>query len=68
MVKTDLAVASGVSAERAEQLYSENPCMDPEDIADAVIYALGAPGHVQVLNSDLQAKLRYLSIVLFTGA
>jgi NADP-dependent 3-hydroxy acid dehydrogenase YdfG len=32
----------------SEEVYSENPCLEPKDIADAVIYILGTPEHVQV--------------------
>lgn len=32
----------------SEELYAENAHLEPKDIADAVIYVLGAPEHVQV--------------------
>lgn len=32
----------------SEELFSENAYLEPRDIVDAVIYALGTPEHVQV--------------------
>jgi hypothetical protein len=32
----------------SEQLYSENALLEPRDVADAVLYVLGCPEHVQV--------------------
>ena len=34
--------------EKAKHLYSNFPCLQAPDIADAVIYALSAPAHVDV--------------------
>ncbi|XP_065351269.1 farnesol dehydrogenase-like [Cloeon dipterum] len=47
-VKTEIAVASGMSEEEAEKLYKSRPYLEPEDIANALVYALEAPPHVQV--------------------
>ena len=49
-VRTDLPEASGLT-----DPYDGNPYLEPQDVADAVVYALGTPPHVQVsLNtSDL---------------
>ncbi|XP_059489542.1 farnesol dehydrogenase-like [Neocloeon triangulifer] len=55
LVRTEMSVASGLSEDAANQKYSENPCMDPEDIADAVIYALGTKPHVQVHEITIRA-------------
>ncbi|KAJ4445492.1 hypothetical protein ANN_07300, partial [Periplaneta americana] len=43
MVRTDLAEASGLT-----DPYEDNPYLEPQDVADAVLYALGTPPHVQV--------------------
>jgi NADP-dependent 3-hydroxy acid dehydrogenase YdfG len=43
MVRTDLREASGLT-----DPYEDNPYLEPQDVADAVIYALGTPPHVQV--------------------
>ncbi len=31
-----------------DELYSKNPIMEPEEVADVVVYALQAPPHVQI--------------------
>lgn len=36
----------------------EKPALVPEDVADAVLYALGTPPHVQV--STLKCKQKYI--------
>jgi NADP-dependent 3-hydroxy acid dehydrogenase YdfG len=33
----------------SRDIFSENPYLDPKDIADAVVYVLGTPPHVQVI-------------------
>jgi NADP-dependent 3-hydroxy acid dehydrogenase YdfG len=32
----------------SDDIFTKNPCLDPQDIADAVLYILGTPPHVQV--------------------
>ncbi|KAG8226191.1 hypothetical protein J437_LFUL012469 [Ladona fulva] len=46
LVKTDIFEAAHDG--RASTVFQENPYLNQEDIADAVIYVLGAPPHVQV--------------------
>jgi len=48
-VRSEIAVAGGMSEEDAAKLYNENPTMEPVDIANALLYALAAPPHVQVI-------------------
>jgi len=33
----------------SHDVFTGNPCLDPQDIADAVLYVLGTPSHVQVI-------------------
>ncbi|KAK7864245.1 hypothetical protein R5R35_009513 [Gryllus longicercus] len=46
-VKTDILESSGVDSETLKRL-EKIPFMQPEDIADIVLYALGVPPHVQI--------------------
>ncbi|CAB3369325.1 Hypothetical predicted protein [Cloeon dipterum] len=48
MVKTEMGRAPGVSEEVAAKRYEGNPHLQPEDVAQALLYALQAPPHVQV--------------------
>jgi hypothetical protein len=41
----------------SRDIFSGNPCLDPQDIADAVIYVLGTPPHVQVIISFILWKV-----------
>ncbi|KAJ9599585.1 hypothetical protein L9F63_009902 [Diploptera punctata] len=43
IVRTEIDSACGVT-----DPYENNPSLDPQDVADAVIYVLGTPSHVQV--------------------
>lgn len=43
MVRTDMHEASGLT-----DPYENNPYLEPQDVVDAVLYALGTPPHVQV--------------------
>jgi NADP-dependent 3-hydroxy acid dehydrogenase YdfG len=43
MVRTDMPTASGVT-----DPYEDNPYLEPQDVVDAVVYALETPPHVQV--------------------
>lgn len=47
-MRTEIAVASGIAEDVAKKMYDERPCLDAKDVSDALIYALGTPGHVQV--------------------
>jgi NADP-dependent 3-hydroxy acid dehydrogenase YdfG len=40
----------------SRDIFSGNPCLDPQDIADAVLYVLGTPPHVQVITSVILWK------------
>jgi NADP-dependent 3-hydroxy acid dehydrogenase YdfG len=56
-VRTDWWVANGLTKEQSEQMYQENPYLEVDDIANAVIYVLGVPAHVQV-RSNLEISAR----------
>lgn len=47
-MRTEISVAGGIPKDVADKKYSENPVLEPEDVAGAVLYALGTPPHVQV--------------------
>jgi NADP-dependent 3-hydroxy acid dehydrogenase YdfG len=49
MVRTEIVVAGGAPQEYADKLYSDNPVLDPIDVAEALLYALATPPHVQVI-------------------
>jgi hypothetical protein len=40
----------------SRDIFSGNPCLDPQDVADAVLYILGTPPHVQVITSVILWK------------
>ncbi|XP_046412390.1 farnesol dehydrogenase-like [Neodiprion virginianus] len=47
LIRTEfLAVATTEAV--AEAVYSQRPILDPEDVANAIVYALGTPPHLQV--------------------
>jgi NADP-dependent 3-hydroxy acid dehydrogenase YdfG len=47
-VETGFAAHYHGSEDKARQTYGRYPCIQPEEIADAVVYALSQPSHVQV--------------------
>jgi NADP-dependent 3-hydroxy acid dehydrogenase YdfG len=47
-VRTDLYEACGMSPEEVRALFNEHQSIEPEDVADAVEYALSTPQNVQV--------------------
>ena len=47
-VETEFAEVYSGSPEQAQEIYSQFPVLQPEDIANAVWYALSQPEHVQV--------------------
>jgi NADP+-dependent farnesol dehydrogenase len=51
VVKTDFFTSSGTKIITPEDMYSSNPHLLPKDIADAIIFALGTPPHVQVIQN-----------------
>jgi NADP-dependent 3-hydroxy acid dehydrogenase YdfG len=51
VVKTEILFASGFKMAEGltvEELYSNMPHLECQDICDAIIYILGTPPHVQV--------------------
>jgi NADP-dependent 3-hydroxy acid dehydrogenase YdfG len=48
VVKTEFLIASGTPAINPEEIY-KGPSLESKDVADAVVYILGTPPHVQVL-------------------
>jgi hypothetical protein len=40
----------------SRDIFSGNPCLDPQDVADAVLYVLGTPPNVQVITSVILWK------------
>ncbi|KAF4527779.1 hypothetical protein B566_EDAN015835 [Ephemera danica] len=53
-VHSEIIEASGVPEDIAAQMYASAPCLEPRDIADALLYALSAPPHVQVHEVTIQ--------------
>jgi NADP-dependent 3-hydroxy acid dehydrogenase YdfG len=47
-VETEFAARYHQSEEKADALYSQFPVLQPDDIANAVIYMLNQPEHVQI--------------------
>jgi hypothetical protein len=51
LVRTEIMDAGHLRTLTSHDIFSGNPCLDPQDIADAVLYVLGAPPHVQVITN-----------------
>lgn len=48
LVETEFAARMYKDEERAKNIYSSFKCLEADDIAEALVYALSAPAHVQV--------------------
>jgi NADP-dependent 3-hydroxy acid dehydrogenase YdfG len=48
MVRTNLMVAGGISREKSDDFFAKYAHLEPNDVAEAVLYAIGTPPHVQV--------------------
>jgi hypothetical protein len=48
VVKTEIGVAAGIPKEMVDLGYTLQPFMESIDVANALLYALAAPPHVQV--------------------
>ncbi|XP_052071671.1 dehydrogenase/reductase SDR family member 11-like [Mytilus californianus] len=48
LVETEFAYRMQKNDEKAKALYESIKCLQADDIADALVYALGAPAHAQV--------------------
>ncbi len=47
-VETEFAAQYSKSEEQAAQTYARFPCLQPEDVAEGLLYLLAQPAHVQV--------------------
>ncbi len=61
LTETDMSYRAR-GAEAAKKLYSSLRCLQPQDIADSVVYILSAPPHVQIteLTIDTTDKLPWM--------
>jgi NADP-dependent 3-hydroxy acid dehydrogenase YdfG len=66
-VRTEIAIAAGATPEAAKKIYDDSPCLDAKDVADALVYALGTPGHVQVCIWKFALKYKKMTHNLLTG-
>lgn len=48
LVRTEIMDAGHMRTFTSRDIFTGNPCLDPQDIADAVLYVLGTPPHVQI--------------------
>ncbi|CAB3376388.1 Hypothetical predicted protein [Cloeon dipterum] len=48
LVRTEILEVTGLTPDIAKQTYDTLPCLETKDIADALVYALGTPPHVQI--------------------
>jgi len=51
LVRTEIMDAGHLRTITSHDIFSGNPSLDPQDIADAVLYVLGTPPHVQVITN-----------------
>ncbi|XP_046754011.1 farnesol dehydrogenase-like [Diprion similis] len=47
LIKTEF-LAAATNEAVAKAVYNQRPALNPEDVANAIVYALGTPAHVQV--------------------
>jgi len=52
LVRTEIMDAGHLRTLTSHDIFSVNPCLDPQDIADAVVYVVGTPPHVQVITNS----------------
>ncbi|KAF4523700.1 hypothetical protein B566_EDAN011564 [Ephemera danica] len=58
LVHTDLPVHDGTfTSEQNAQYFTENPCLEPESIAKALLYALATPPLVQELSKESKGEI-----------
>ncbi|XP_065351227.1 farnesol dehydrogenase-like [Cloeon dipterum] len=48
LVRTEILEVTGLTPDIAKQTYDTLPCLETKDIADALVYALSTPPHVQI--------------------
>lgn len=48
LVQTDWWASSGLDQQYSDELYHDNPSLNVDDVAEAVMFALSRPPHVQV--------------------
>ncbi|KDR16000.1 farnesol dehydrogenase-like [Zootermopsis nevadensis] len=48
LVHTEIMEAGHMRTFTSRDIFNGNPCLHPQDIADAVLYILGTPPHVQI--------------------
>ncbi|XP_015513017.1 farnesol dehydrogenase [Neodiprion lecontei] len=53
-VATEIIQQSGMTESAALELYKTLPCLEPQDVANAVVYVLGTPKNVQITELKIQ--------------
>nr|CAD7586851.1 unnamed protein product [Timema genevievae] len=51
-VKTEIMYRDNTTTVNADQVYSKHPYLVSEDVADALVYVLSTPPHVQILAQE----------------